>query len=76
MRNGGTTLSYCFINQHERESPTNTGDGIKAALWVGAAMDPTHAMMVFDRGVVLPGKKSVLPGRADFCNWAVSPSYA
>lgn len=30
----------------------NVGDGIKMALWTGAAMDPTHAVMVFDRGVI------------------------
>ena len=32
--------------------PGNTGDGIKAALWVGASLDPIHALMVFDRGLV------------------------
>ncbi len=30
----------------------NVGDGIKMALWVGAAMDPLHGVMVFDRGVI------------------------
>ncbi|WP_139650809.1 FAD-binding protein [Raoultibacter phocaeensis] len=33
----------------------NTGMGIKAALWAGAAMDTTPAAMIFDRGSVEPG---------------------
>lgn len=53
--------------------PTNTGDGIKAALWVGAAMDPTHAMMVFDRGVVLPGKKIGPPWQGGFLQLGSQP---
>lgn len=52
---------------------TNTGDGIKAALWVGAAMDPTHAMMVFDRGVVLPGKKIGPPWQGGFLQLGSQP---
>ncbi len=32
----------------------NTGDGIKACLWMGAAMDETHASMLFDRMGLLP----------------------
>ena len=53
--------------------PTNTGDGIKAALWVGAALDPTHAMMVFDRGVVLPGKKIGPPWQGGFLQLGSQP---
>ena len=30
--------------------PGSHGDGIKACLWAGAAMDETHAGMLFDRG--------------------------
>ena len=41
-----TSLNY---NQN------NTGQGIKAAAWVGAELDPVGATMVFDRGVVEPG---------------------
>lgn len=33
----------------------NTGGGIKAALWAGAAKDLTSATMIFDRGLVAPG---------------------
>ncbi len=36
----------------------NTGDGIKAALWAGAAKDLTSATMIFDRGLVAPGTKA------------------
>lgn len=32
------------------------GDGIKACLWMGAAMDETHASMLFDRMGVLPNE--------------------
>ena len=34
--------------------PGSQGDGIKACLWAGAAMDETHAGMLFDRGGVPP----------------------
>ena len=30
------------------------GDGIKACLWAGAAMDSTHTSMIFDRGAIKP----------------------
>ncbi len=33
----------------------NTGMGMKAAAWVGAALDIEGAAMIFDRGVVEPG---------------------
>lgn len=35
--------------------PTTTGDGIKAAKWIGAAMQAEAAPMLFDRGIVAPG---------------------
>ncbi|HIW76040.1 MAG TPA: FAD-binding protein [Candidatus Gordonibacter avicola] len=44
-----TALGY---NQND------TGDGIKAALWAGAAKDLTSATMIFDRGLVAPGTKA------------------
>ena len=34
--------------------PGSQGDGIKACLWAGAAMDETHCGMLFDRGAVMP----------------------
>lgn len=34
----------------------NTGMGMKAAAWVGAALDIEGAAMIFDRGVVEPGE--------------------
>lgn len=36
-------------------SPKDRGDGIKAALWAGATMDPEPAPMIFNRGMVAPG---------------------
>ncbi|MBQ8136862.1 MAG: FAD-binding protein, partial [Clostridia bacterium] len=35
--------------------PSDTGDGIKAAKWIGAAMQAEAAPMLFDRGIVAPG---------------------
>lgn len=32
----------------------NTGMGIKAALWAGAAFEPTHSSLLFDRGTITP----------------------
>jgi fumarate reductase flavoprotein subunit len=34
----------------------NSGDGIKACLWMGAAMDESHASMLFDRMGLLPNE--------------------
>jgi len=34
--------------------PGSQGDGIKACLWAGAAMDDTHGGMLFDRGGIMP----------------------
>ncbi len=42
-----------------------SGDGIKACLWMGAAMDETHASMLFDRMGLLPNETPAtmtLPG--------------
>ncbi len=36
--------------------PGSQGDGIKACLWAGAAMDETHASMLFDRGGIMPNQ--------------------
>ena len=35
--------------------PGDTGDGIRAAKWIGAAMQAEAAPMLFDRGIVAPG---------------------
>lgn len=40
--------------------PGATGDGIRACLWVGAKMDETHSMMMFDRCAIHPNQ---IPGR-------------
>lgn len=51
---------------------TNTGDGIKAALWAGASKDSIGAPMIFDRGAVQPGVNAGIveddKGRAAFSN--------
>ncbi|MCC8103212.1 MAG: FAD-dependent oxidoreductase [Clostridiales bacterium] len=39
-------------------SSLNTGDGIKAAMWIGADKDPDPTAMLFDRGVIAPGETS------------------
>ena len=36
-------------------NPSNKGQGIKAAMWVGAAKDLEPSAMLFDRGIVPPG---------------------
>ena len=46
-----TTQSVTALGYNQN----NTGDGIKAALWAGAAKDLTSATMIFDRGLVVPG---------------------
>lgn len=42
------TLSY--------NAPQNLGEGIKAAIWIGAQKDMDAAPMLFDRGAVKPGE--------------------
>lgn len=37
-------------------SVLDTGDGIRAALWIGAAKDPDPTAMLFDRGTIAPGE--------------------
>lgn len=34
----------------------NRGDGIRACLWAGAAMDPVHTAMIFDRCAIKPNE--------------------
>ncbi len=41
-----TNINYSFPGSH--------GDGIKACLWAGAAMDDVHASVLFDRGGIKP----------------------
>lgn len=41
--------------------PQNTGDGIRAGVWAGAAKDPWPTAMIFDRGVTLPGETGGTP---------------
>lgn len=37
-------------------SVLDTGDGIRAAMWIGAAKDPDPTTMLFDRGTIAPGE--------------------
>lgn len=41
--------------------PGSKGDGIKACLWAGAAMDESHASMLFDRGGIKPDQVGCQP---------------
>ena len=41
---------------HSMAAASNTGDGIRAALWIGAGKDPDPAAMLFDRGGIRPGE--------------------
>lgn len=52
---------------------SNTGDGIKAALWVGAAMDQDHATMVFDRALVMDEKKMGPPWKGGYLHLGSQP---
>ena len=43
------------VTTYDNSWPGDTGDGIKAAMWIGAAMQAEPAPMLFDRGIVAPG---------------------
>ena len=45
-------------------SPNNTGDGIRAAMRIGARKDAIGAPMIFDRGAVLPGENAGIVSEA------------
>ena len=65
----------CELYSYIAAPPTNTGDGIKACLWVGAAQDPNHSAMLFERTMVPPdalgGVQSVDVGKAAV--WCAQP---
>ncbi len=64
MCTGGYSLNKDMLNALQPETvkmtninysyPGSLGDGIKACLWAGAAMDESHASMLFDRGGIMP----------------------
>lgn len=68
---GGYSLNMDMMNALQPETvkmininysyPGSMGDGIKACLWAGAAMDETHAGMLFDRGAVMPDQVGPTP---------------
>ena len=43
------------VTTYDNSQPGDTGDGIKAAKWIGAAMQAEPAPMLFDRGIIAPG---------------------
>ena len=43
------------VTTYDNSWPGDTGDGIKAAKWIGAAMQAEPAPMLFDRGIIAPG---------------------
>ena len=43
------------VTTYNNAWPLDTGDGIKAACWIGANMQKEAAPMLFDRGIVAPG---------------------
>lgn len=51
-------------------SPNCTGDGIRAALRIGASMDDTAAPMIFDRGFALPGENAGYTGEGEKASFA------
>ena len=54
------TLNPCaFQSTVEADASTlDTGDGIKAAMWIGADKDPEPTAMLFDRGTIAPDQLS------------------
>lgn len=54
---------------------TDTGDGIKAGAWAGAALDPEPAPMFFDRGLIAPGQDAGQM-KDEFGNWCYAGSGA
>lgn len=48
-----------FLSTVEADaSALDTGDGIKAAMWIGADKDPDPTAMLFDRGTIAPDQLS------------------
>ena len=45
----------CSVVTCQSGSPRDRGQGIRAAIWAGAAFDKEAASMLFDRGLVAPG---------------------
>lgn len=43
------------VTTYNNAWPLDTGDGIKAACWIGADMQQEPAPMLFDRGIIAPG---------------------
>ena len=77
---GGYSLNYQMmealqpwnlrVTGRNNSEPGAFGDGIKACLWVGAKMDETHSMMLFDRCALRldqePGVETIKAGDNGF----------
>lgn len=50
-----------------------TGDGIKACLWMGAAMDEVHTSMIFDRMGLLPNETTETMTKPTLFWWGSQP---
>ncbi|HHW28086.1 MAG TPA: FAD-dependent oxidoreductase [Syntrophomonadaceae bacterium] len=75
-RNEEMIKELCPTAQYSGSSiapPGNTGDGIKMAMWVGAAIDPIQAMMVFDRGLVGKDGKLGAPWKGGYLRIGSQP---
>ncbi len=80
---GGYSLNMDMLNALQPETvkmininysyPGSQGDGIKACLWAGAAMDETHGSMLFDRGGIPPTQ--VGPQPTGFLFWMGSQPF-
>ena len=54
--------------------PQNTGEGIKAGIWVGGVKDPKGTSMLFDRGIIAPGVETGFPVQGTM-NWMGSQPF-
>ncbi len=80
---GGYSLNMDMLNALQPETvkmininysyPGSMGDGIKACLWAGAAMDESHCAMLFDRGGIAPTQ--VGPQPEGFLFWMGSQPF-
>lgn len=66
-------IPACVTNLNYNQN--NTGMGIKAALWAGAAMDKTPAAMIFDRGSVEPGVDAGYVGEGEDAQFPASGQF-
>lgn len=49
-----TPQTYGLTSSYAMTVAGTTGDGIKACMWAGAALDDIHTLMIFDRACIKP----------------------